>query len=112
MKARRSQRQHDLAPTVCDLRIAMEKEEARPSFGLEASFQYVESETINIGDVAGANAGRKRERRKFRRVGLDDCSASDPRLYECAGSCRGGGQNEATTGRARRNLSAAGCVEG
>ena len=42
----------------------MEEEEARPAFGLEAGFQYVESETVNIGDVAGANAGRKRERRK------------------------------------------------
>ena len=75
----------------------MEEEEARPAFGLEAGFQYVESETVNIGDVAGANAGRKRERRKFRRVRLDDCSASDVRLEQCAGRCcGGGGQDEAT----------------
>jgi hypothetical protein len=36
----------------------MEEEETRPAFGLEAGFQYVEIETVNIGDVAGANAGR------------------------------------------------------
>ena len=111
MKARRSQRQHDLAPPVCELRISMEQEEARPSFGLEPGFQYVESETVNIGDVVGANAGGKRERSKFRDVGLNDCSARDLRLPECAGSCRCGGQNEATSGRARCGMSATGCVE-
>ena len=77
VKTRRSQRQHDLAPTVCDLRISMEEEEARPSVGLEARFQYVESETVNIGHVAGANAGGKREWSKFRRIGLNDCSTRD-----------------------------------
>jgi len=41
------------------------------------------SETVNIGNVARANAGRKRERRKFRCVGLDDCSTSDVRLHQC-----------------------------
>jgi hypothetical protein len=35
----------------------MEEEEARPFLGLEAGFQHVESETVNIGYVAGANAG-------------------------------------------------------
>ena len=111
VKACRSQRQHDLAPTVCDLGISMEEEEARPFLGLEAGFQYVESETVDIGHVVGANAGGKRERSKFRRVGLNDCGARDLRLDECAGSCCGGGQNEATSGRARRGLSATGCVE-
>jgi hypothetical protein len=56
----------------------MEEKEARPSSGLEAGFQYVESETVNIGHVARANAGRKRERRKFRRVGLNDCARATP----------------------------------
>jgi hypothetical protein len=93
VKARRSQRQHDLAPTVCDLRISMEEKEARPSNRLETGFQYVESETVDIGHVAGANAGGKREWSKFRRVGLNDCRARDLRLHECAGSCCGGGQN-------------------
>jgi hypothetical protein len=38
----------------------MEEEEARPAFRLEAGFQYVEGEAVDIGDVAGANAGWKR----------------------------------------------------
>src|SRR5205807_6693898 len=53
-------RSHDLAPSICDFRISMEEEEARPAFGLKAGFQNMESEAVNIGDVVGANAGRKR----------------------------------------------------
>jgi hypothetical protein len=55
----------------------MEEKEARPSFGLEAGFQDVEGQTVDVRHVAGANALGKRERRKFCRVGLYDCGARD-----------------------------------
>ena len=79
------------------------------SLELEAGFQYVESETVDIGHVAGANAGGKRERGKFRRVGLNDRGARHLRLRERGGRCRCGGQNEVTSGGARCGLSAVGC---
>jgi hypothetical protein len=55
----------------------MEEKEARPIFGLEAGFQDVKREAVDVWHVAGANPGRKRERRKFCRVGLYDCGARD-----------------------------------
>src|SRR4051794_13354492 len=89
----------------------MEKKEARPSFGFEAGFQYVKRETVDVWHVAGANALGKREWRKLCCIGLNDRSARDVGLHECAGHRRSGGQNDATSARARYGLSGIGCAE-
>jgi len=84
----------------------------KAAFGLEAGFQYVESETVNIGDVAGANAGREAgaEEASPRRSGRlqRERPQTDPVLDAAAARRRC--QDEATPCRARCNLSATGWV--
>ncbi len=60
MEPRRGERQHHLAPTVGELRKAVEEKEARPPFLREAGFEDVEAQPVDALDEARPYAGRQR----------------------------------------------------
>src|SRR5262249_16860689 len=82
-------RQHDLAPAVCKLGKSMEQEHAGTAFVLEAGFEDVNRESVDVLHEPRADAGGQRVRaitshfshgRSPGRVSQDTLSNTTPRL--------------------------------
>ena len=58
MVPRRRQRQHDVAPAVGELREAMEEQDTGPVLSLEAGFEHVHRETVDVFHEPGADLWR------------------------------------------------------
>jgi hypothetical protein len=52
MISRCRKREHDFPPAVCQLRKAMEKQDAAPSLRLESCLQHMDRETVDVIDHA------------------------------------------------------------
>ena len=55
------QRRHHLAPAEGELGKAVQQQHAGPAAGLEAGFQHVHAQAVDVVDEAGADGGGERD---------------------------------------------------